>query len=640
MYELVFLSGPRAGAIVAVSGTQRAGRSPDCEIEIPDPNVSRHHGQFVYDGVVLRVVDQHSSNGCFVNDQRISDQALQHGDTVRFGETRLRVQRRSRRTQSSDSGSRSSVFSFREGEEGSDADLSQSLSLSMLSPAAGAEQRPEALQQRLDAIIWVAEQLATIAKLDELYGPVLDTLFEVFPHAERGFLMLGHEYDHLTPKAMRIRGQRDPAASAENNAVSSTLCREALRRKDLIVYREGANTDFDQGMSIVNLNIRSAMVVPLIVKDEVLGLLVVDTSDRRRSFTEADMGLAAAVCRQIAIALKNALLLEQMAEETRTRNNLMRFLPKPVVDQAVSGDLDLRLGGSICHGTIFYADLVGFTRMVEQMSPEAVIGMMNGFFNRMVPCIEALGGAIDKFMGDCIMAFWGVPFSQEDACLRAAAAGLNMQNALTGLNSLRLDQGQPELGLGIGMDAGQVVAGNIGAEDRVEYTVLGNVVNTAQRIQSQANRDQVLLGAGAFGECAEEVYVVEMPPVEVKNKAEPVTTYSVRGVVVDNEAVLHVPVTIGDRVCVLARRLTEGGFILLHAAEVDPDGAELHLRIRELPPASLGVATVVERMPPQQVDGLFTRTQIQLADATLGGLLSPTPLVTELTWDQMSRSLS
>ncbi|MDA3963869.1 MAG: FHA domain-containing protein [Planctomycetota bacterium] len=638
MFELVFLSGPRAGAIIAVSGTQRAGRSPECEIEIPDPNVSRHHGQFVYDGVSLHLVDQDSSNGCFVNDQRIEDEPLNHGDTVRFGETRLRVQRRSRKTQTSDVGSRSSVFGFKDVD--SDADLSQSLSLSMLKPVTGREQNADGLEQRLNAIMWVAEQLASIAKLDELYGPVLDTLFEVFPHAERSFLMLGNEYENLTPKAMRIRGKSDATLAANHNAVSSTLCRQALLRKDLIVYQEGANTDFDQGMSIVSLNIRSAMVVPLIVKEEVLGLLVVDTSDRSRSFTEQDMELAAAVCRQIAIALKNALLLEQMAEETKTRNNLMRFLPKPVVDQAVSGALDLRLGGSTCHGTIFYADVVGFTRMSEQMSPEAVIGMMNGFFNRMVPCIEAMGGAIDKFMGDCIMAFWGVPFSQEDSCIRAAAAGLNMQNGLVGLNSLRVQDGEPELGMGIGMDAGQVVAGNIGSEDRVEYTVLGNTVNTAQRIQSQANRNQVLLGTTAFKEGADSLFAVQMPPVQVKNKLEPVTTYSVRGVVLESEAVLHVPVLIGDVVCVISRRLSEGGFILIHPSDVDPDGQEMTLNLRELPPRSIGSAKVVERMSAQEVDGLLARTQIAIEDPSLGGLLSETTLVTDLSWDEMMRSTS
>ena len=632
MFELVFLSGPRAGAIVAASGTQHAGRSPDSDIEIPDPNVSRTHARFVFDGVGLRLEDLGSSNGSYVNDQRIDKQPLNHGDTVRFGETRIRVQRRNRKNMSSEESSRSSVFGFRDAE----ADLSQSMSMSVIQPLAGS-QDADSLAQRLNAIIWVAEQLSTIAKVDELFGPVLDTLFEVFPQSDRGFLMLGREFESLVPKAMRSRSG-DGASSGGSPAVSSTLCREALRRREAIIFQEGDDADFDQGMSLVSLNIRSAMVVPLMTKEEVLGLMVVDTSDRSRSFTQQDMELGVAVCRQVAVALKNAMLLEQVAEEAQTRNNLMRFLPKPVVDQAVSGALDLELGGSTCHGTIFYADVVGFTRLSEQMSPEEVIAMMNSFFNRMVPCIEAENGAIDKFMGDCIMAFWGVPFSQEDAPVRACAAGLNMQNALAGLNSLRTSEGKPALGMGIGLTSGQVVAGNIGSADRVEYTVLGNNVNTAQRIQSQACNHQVLIGEAAWEEAKGHLFAVRMPPVAVKNKADPVATYSVRGVVVDSELLLHVPLDVGGVICLLTRRLSEGDFILLHPKDHPIHGETATFTVIELPPIKVGQIEVIEQMSGQDIDGLMVRSQITLSDPTIGGLLGEDPLATGLTWDEMLRS--
>jgi len=260
MYELVFLSGARAGAVVPVNGSMIAGRSPECPLEVPDPNVSRQHCQFEFDGVNLRVIDRGSSNGTFVNDQRVADEVPLHaGDMIRMGETRLRLQPRRRQNRHESDVGHSSVFGFKE----SGADLSQSISMSMLQSPGAPDQDADALTQRLNAIMWVAEQLASIAKLDELYGPVLDTLFEVFPQAERGFLMLGDTYEDLVPQAMR---QRDGGGAPDEIEVSSSLCREALRKKEVICYSEGGDTDFDQGMSIVSLNIRSAMVVPLMVK--------------------------------------------------------------------------------------------------------------------------------------------------------------------------------------------------------------------------------------------------------------------------------------------------------------------------------------------------------------------------------------
>ncbi len=632
MFELVFLSGARAGAILEVRGVMGSGRHPECDIEVPDLNVSRNHARFEFDGTRLQLIDNGSSNGTYVNEQRIGECTLHHGDIVRMGETRIRVQRRAGSGDSSSQFNSSSVFGFNE----SASDLSQSMSMSMLqAPSVGADDLQD-VTQRLNVIIWVAEALATITKLDDLFGQVLDTLFEVFPQAERGFLILGDKWDELQARAVRSR--KGGIRTGDRMEVSSSLCREALRRKEVIIYTEGGRTDFDQGMSLVSLNIRSAMVVPLMVKEEVLGLLVIDTPDRRRSFTQSDMELAAAVCRQIAIAIKNAMLVEEVEVQTRTRQNLVRFLPRPVVDQALDGHIDLALGGSTCRGTIFFADVIGFTRMVEAMPPEQVISLMNAFFDRMVPCIERENGAIDKFMGDCIMAFWGIPFSTQDSSQSSVAAGLAMQNALWGLNGSMRRKGRPAITMGVGMVTGQVVAGNIGSSDRVEYTVLGNTVNTAMRIQSQACADQVLLGDGTLEDVRSQVFGVRMPPVQVKNKVEPVNTFSARALqVAGGELMLHIPVRVGDHYGLLLRRLADGDFILMHDPDHDITGQPLIGDLVELQPLSCGTIDTSSMLPEQHIDGGLRRSQISLADPSLAGLLASTPLECPHDWNQMRR---
>jgi len=631
MFELRFLSGARAGAVINITATSLAGRSPDCPIEVPDANVSRNHAQFDFDGTVLSVHDCGSSNGTFVNEQRISEVELSHGDIVRMGETRIRVQRRSHRNSTSTSEGHSSVFGFSE----TGADLSQSIVMSRLQPPV-ADMRRDDLEARLHLVLWVSEQLASIKSLDDLYGPVLETLFDVFPQVDRGFLMLGSEYDDLVPKAYRLRdGKTD-----EEQRISSTLCREALRRKEIITWTDTGGQEFDQAMSIVQLEIRSAMVVPLMVSEEVLGLLLVDTKHSSEVFTTDDMKLAEAVCRQVANSIKNTMLVEDLERETRTRDNLSRFLPRPVVDQAVGGEIDLRLGGSLCCGTIFFADIIGFTRLAEKMKPEDVIGMMNGFFDRMVPVIESQNGAIDKFMGDCIMAFWGIPFDYGDASFRAAQAGLMMQNLLCGLNSARASHGRPSLHMGIGLDSGEVVAGNIGTEDRVEYTVLGNTVNTTQRIQSCACRGQVLLGESAWQDLGDKAFGIRLPPVAVKNKTDPIDVLSLRGLVSDYEVVLHVPIVFGDdQPGIITRRLSDGQFVLMHEREHSPADQPARSAMVELPGVDFGNMQVNARLPDQTSDGVLKRSQVRFDDASLGGLLDPErqPLATQLTWDEMDR---
>lgn len=626
MYELVFLTGVRAGAVVPVTGTMMSGRSPDCDLEVPDLNASRFHARFEFDGQNVSVADNGSSNGTWVNEERVSTRELGHGDIVRLGETRIRVQRRSAKSTSSSSGP-SAVFDM---SDATNADLGNALSLSVADLRSGTADAGQ-LQARLDAILEVSEALAGNKDLEDLYGPVLEVLFGVFPQASRGFLLIGSDMESLEPRAMRRR-DRGPT---ENMTVSASLCRAALERRAVIVYSDDQQGEF--GNSLISLNILCAMVVPLMVKDEIFGLLVIDTPDRLRPFSEADMGLAAAICRQIAVGIKNAMLINEVEVAAVAKRNLSRFLPGHLMDQVESGQLDLDLGGTTCQGTVVFADIIGFTRLAESMHPQEVVAMMNGFFNGVVPCIEGNDGAIDKFMGDCIMATWGIPFDRGDAAHRALSSCLEMQTVLFALNRLR--PGKAPLKMGIGMASGPMVAGNIGSVDRREYTVLGNTVNTASRIQGLASRDQVLVATGTLRSVGCQVHAVRLPAIKVKNKEAPIDIFSVRGVAADSgETLVHLPLKLGEQRVVLIRRLTDGAFVALHEDKIRLDHGEMMTDIVELPPTSLGQAAVDTRLPAQDGDGGYRRSLIRLADPELGGILAPEPLATSLAWADMVRS--
>ena len=539
----------------------------------------------------------------------------------------------------------SSVFGIRQDQDsGSAPDLSQSLSISLARADSklgktGAEAPANAsdgnLAERMQAMMWVAERLASTTNMDDLYSPVLDALFEVFPHAERGFLLLGATVEQLSPQAMKLRH-----ADAGETSVSSSLCAEAMRRREVMVYTEGDNdSSFDQGMSLVSLNIRSAMVAPLLVQEQVLGLMVIDTSHQSSPFNQKDMELAAAVCHQVAVAIKHHQSLAELIKQQAVRENLSRFLPKPVVDQALKGQVDIKLGGErYDSGTVFFADVVGFTKLSEELSPEDIITVMNRFFDRMVRCIEDEQGAIDKFMGDCIMAFWGIPFSDANSALRAALAGLQMHITLMSHNHHAAEHQQPQLGMTVGAEFGPMVAGNVGSTEHVNYTVLGNTVNTAQRIQSQARSGQMLIGQEMWDQLGEHRVGIAMPPVAVKNKAEPVTTYSLRGLQQDNETILFIPCHINDYLVAIIRRLSDGSFVLLHQRECSVDGAQLVGELPEMSNNDFGAVKVLSQLPDQDNDNGLCRSQVSLADQTLNGMLGTELLSCDVSWTQMRRS--
>ena len=624
MYELVFLTGIRAGEVIPVVKSLIAGRSPECSLEVPDPNTSRQHSRFVFDGASLSMVDNGSSNGTFVNEVRQPSVVLRHGDVVRMGETRIRVQQRKEGEANA-----SSIFSFKEVE----ADLSHSILLDRANEPRGLD-KPEVLAARLNALTKVSRVLVDINNLEKVLDSILDVLFEIFPQADRAFLLLGKEATKLEPKAVR---HRDPS-KIENMVVSTSLCRRALETRAAFQFNDQDMNGFDQGMSIVSLKIRSAMAIPLIVGDEIQGLLQIDTSDQGRTFTPSDLDIAVVLSQQAAIAVRNAQMLRDIKRDESIRNDLRRFLPSQLADQVLKGTLDISLGGRIYHGTVLFSDIVGFTRLSETLKPEQVVAMMNAYFDRMVPCIDQTDGAFDKFIGDAIMAYWGIPFDKGNSAANACQAALAMQQALIGFNNLRQKAGDIPLGIGLGLHTGEVVAGNIGSDDRRQYTLLGDAVNTAARIEHAACRGQVLVSQSTWSELKGRGYALRMAPLSVRNKSEALSVLSLRGLAVESgETLLNVPISIAGAHAHLIRRMSDNSFVVLHAPQQDLCAAPMQTTMGEWPDVILGKATMMSMLPAQGSDGDLVRSLITLDDPSLRGLLGETAQDSPRGWTELVR---
>ncbi len=171
--------------------------------------------------------------------------------------------------------------------------------------------------------------------------------------------------------------------------------------------------------------------------------------------------------------------------------------------------------------TVLFADISGFTSLSEKLHPEAVRDLITACFDRLVPCIERYGGAIDKFIGDEVMALFGAPVAHENDPERALRAALEMLNALAGFN-LQLDV---NLGIHFGVNTGLVYAGGVGGGSRQDYSVMGDVVNVAARLKGAAKNDEILVGAATYRQAEPLFNFQTAEALSLKGKAEPVPVY-------------------------------------------------------------------------------------------------------------------
>jgi len=198
-------------------------------------------------------------------------------------------------------------------------------------------------------------------------------------------------------------------------------------------------------------------------------------------------------------------------------------IAKEIVSRADSGQL--QLGGEEREVSVFFADIRGFTRISEQLSPEAVMQMLNSYLSVIADAVVQHDGIVNKFVGDNIMAVWNAPQSQPEHALLAVKAAWEAQQKLA---ELRQKDIRPiPVRFGIGVNTGIAVAGNVGSAGRSEYTVIGDSINTASRICSSAPGDEVWIGAETYNRTKDYIETEQLEPQQMKGKAEPITLYKV-----------------------------------------------------------------------------------------------------------------
>lgn len=216
----------------------------------------------------------------------------------------------------------------------------------------------------------------------------------------------------------------------------------------------------------------------------------------------------------------------QLEQGERARNLVSKLVSKQVAAKLLArGEEGIRGERRLC--TILFADIRGFTPTAEKMLPEDLVALLNEYFTSMVDIIFKYDGILDKFIGDAIMAIWNAPIDQPDGPLRGVRAALEMQREIAMLNVRFKAQGRPPIGVGIGISTGEVVAGKMGSARKWEYTVIGDDVNLAQRIESKTAAGQVRISESTYQLLKNRVEVEALEPFLPKGKSQLVNVYRV-----------------------------------------------------------------------------------------------------------------
>ena len=227
------------------------------------------------------------------------------------------------------------------------------------------------------------------------------------------------------------------------------------------------------------------------------------------------------------MSFDNARSHEELARSVVQRQAFERYLSPNIVDKILANPDEIHLGGENQTVTILFSDIRGFTRMSEKMEPHAVVELLNEYFSEMTDLIFDSGGTLDKYLGDGIMAVYGAPLPKPDDALRATKTAMEMQRALAALNREWENRGQQPLRIGVGVNTGPVTAGNIGSPKHLDYTVIGDAVNLASRLCSNAAGGQILVSESTYLELNGRIPAQRLEPIRVKGKETPVELHEI-----------------------------------------------------------------------------------------------------------------
>jgi adenylate cyclase len=496
------------------------GRLPRNSIRIADDLVSKEHCLIYSDPQGgYKIKDLGSQNGTFVNGQRIAhDSALADNDSITLGRTRCIFVNRDASQQAMDRMGATIQFM--------DADRAWSqIAQDRFLPEEEIwdEKVLRADYEKLRIAHELQREIGLELNLDRIFNCILDRTFQLL-NCDRAVILMADENGEMEVRASKTRH------AGEELVVSSTLVNFVREHKVGLICGDAlADERFSFAESICIRNIRSSMAVPISHERELLGVMIIDSSASVKAYSDKDLLLFNNIAHQTAQFIMMVKMAKRIEMEAMTRKQFQRLLSPDLAELVVSGAIKVEKGGENRIATILFADIRGFTSMCENMRAAEVLVMLNEFFELMVEVGFRHEGTVANFIGDMIMLVWGAPVFHHDDPVRAVQAAVEMREVLAEFNRTRRDKGLPQIGVGVGINTGELMAGYLGSTRTMTYSVIGDPVNVASRLCSLAKQDQILISEYTRATVSDHFETTEIPTVKVKGRSAPIKIYEVAG---------------------------------------------------------------------------------------------------------------
>jgi len=519
------------------------GRLPECDLYLPYSEVSRRHCQFrrLAQGK-WRVEDLDSTNGTLLNQSRLYQPALiKDSDIIQVGNVTIKVKLattnapQSSATKNSGNGHTEVQTILRNAEEltqlwieGNQGQVKDPLSTEHIAHA------------RLQYIVEIAKGLNSAESIEAIFAQVENVIFQELHNVERLALLIDVEGSgnlELYKAAARQLHQQTQGTYYRQELsdlykgdwISRSICDKVFQEK-VAIKTKNAQVDqrFSEQKSIVMKGIGGALAVPLWNEKKVVGVLYADAAigfDRLDPNQDQDLSFFSTIANLVASSVQRWLLTRRLQEQERIRQRLERYHSPAVVQQLITfGAMEDSLLTPIeADVTVLFADIVGFTALSEQLSPEELAELLNRFFEEMLKPLFASGGTLDKFIGDCIMAFFGAPEPQSDHADRAVKVAKAMLERLEQMNKDKVLSHSLELRIAI--NSGKAVVGDVGSSQRVDYTVLGGTVNLASRLEAVCRPGECVISEETYNRLKHQKAFTPIGTSNFKGIDRPITVY-------------------------------------------------------------------------------------------------------------------
>jgi adenylate cyclase len=529
------------------------GRGKENDIVLRDSTVSRNHAKIVKLKKDYRLVDLGSFNGTKVNEKLINNSVLHPDDLIRIGFTKLVFLTKEKYQ----SPAAESIILIPDEDDKDDQKIVRSSpqidrhqdsgELLLRSPRKTEGSIPSEKKsqgeiikedltnlERSNKVLFVlyeiSRQLSSIGDFNELLSKIMNLIFMIID-ADYGFLILTGDKDKndLIPVVVKYKDEK--LKDKGEIRASRTIVNKVIHDKvSLLTSNAMTDSRLDHGKSLLLQQIRSAMCVPLWKKDTIIGVIQLGSIRLDNHFNQDDLELLQTISSQMAMIIEQASLNEQIREEENIRSRLERFHSPQVIEMILKGSQETKdyiMEPKDLTATIIFTDIIGFTRLSERMPPREINMILNQFFSRMTDIIFEYDGTLDKYIGDSLMAVFGAPMEKEGDAKRAIMASLKMRQEL----AVMMEKMEPKkrFSMRIGINTGRVVAGNMGSPKRMDYTVIGDPVNIASRLESIALPNQILIGEETYKYVKGDFQINKVGPRHVRGKSEEIMIYEVLG---------------------------------------------------------------------------------------------------------------